>query len=296
MDEEINLIYETYHLPEIKKEGLTEIEYNHRCKYLKLYIRLIKRCQSMTEEELIEYNFTEEHHILPGSLGGTREKSNMVEMPVRYHVMAHIILKEVYPDNYKIIFSAFMILFGHEMKGKDGSIENIREKVREQNISLRTVSRIREDFIQKTKTDKEYLDKRSGENCFWYGKHLPDDIKEKISKANTGRIKSEETKEKLRQANLGKRNSPEARKKMGRSGESNHLYGKHLSEETKKKLADARSKRKIWGKRKIMAPDGTVYDSVKEAVKKTDTPFTTIRRMTKGLQPNPGWKYLDGEA
>lgn len=243
--DDINLIYETYHLPEIEKDGLTEIEYNHRCKYLRLYIKLIERCKNMTPEELSEYNYTEEHHILPNSLGGTREKSNMVELPIRYHVMAHIILKEVYPDNYKVVFSAFMIMFGNEVKGKDGTIANFRKEIMEKKFSVRTISRIREDFIEKTKTDKDYLASRSGENCFWYGKHLPDDIKEKISKANKGHKVSEETREKLRQANLGKKHSEESKRKMGLKGDKHPNFGKHLSEEHKNKISKANKGRKL---------------------------------------------------
>jgi hypothetical protein len=39
---------------------------------------------------------TEKHHILPKSLGGTNHKSNLVNLPYRYHFICHKLLAKIY--------------------------------------------------------------------------------------------------------------------------------------------------------------------------------------------------------
>ena len=67
--------------------------------------------------------------------------------------------------------------------------------------------------------------KMSGENNFWFGKHL-----------------YEETKEKLRNANIGKHASKKTRKLLSklRTGEGNSFFGKHHTKKTRKKMSGPR--------------------------------------------------------
>ena len=85
-----------------------------------------------------------------------------------------------------------------------------------------------------------------GENHPMYGKHHTEESRRKMSESLRGRVSptkgkhlSEETKEKLRKANLGKKyqRSPEWYKKVSESN-----LGKKRSEETKRRLAVAKSK------------------------------------------------------
>lgn len=72
------------------------------------------------------------------------------------------------------------------------------------------------------------------------------ETKHKIGDANRGRIVSEETRQKLsisgkgNLSNTGRSPSEETRKRMSeaRSGEKSFMYGKHHSEETKRKIAE----------------------------------------------------------
>jgi len=61
---------------------------------------------------------------------------------------------------------------------------------------------------------------------------------------------SEETKEKIRQWNLGRKMSDEAKEKMSasRMGNKNHAFGKHQSEEHKKKRARSGEENGMYGK------------------------------------------------
>ncbi len=74
---------------------------------------------------------------------------------------------------------------------------------------------------------------QKGENAYWYGKQMPEAIKQKMSESHKGKdtwnkgktnVYSEETLEKMRQAN---------------KGEKSFMYGTHLSNETKQKISKA---------------------------------------------------------
>ncbi len=336
-----NYNYRNYfNLPEIDI-NISEKDKSHREKYRRLYIRLIDRCLSMSEDELSGYN--EKHHILPKCLNGKNNKENIVIMPIRYHIMAPLILMEIYPNNAKICCAALFMIYGNFPNSYGLRGESIRK-----NFSTRTIS----NTIQKAKL---FL---KGENHPNYGKghKMNSNTKEKIRKSLIGREVSLETREKLRKANLGKKASEKTRRKMSESrkgkklgpfseearkkrlevarseerrrkislsklGSKNPNYGKHLSEETKKKLSESNLKRRdeisnlvkdLWESghyddsnihkkgsenshaKKIVGPDGTIYGCLLDAVEASGIPSTTLRQWMKGLtKNNHGWKYLN---
>ena len=96
--------------------------------------------------------------------------------------------------------------------------------------------------IERTNEVKEKISKAN------LGRILSEETKKRIGIANKGKILSSETRERCRQAsigqipwNKGKTNvySAESRQKMSecQKGEKSFMYGKHLSEETKKKIS-----------------------------------------------------------
>ena len=129
-----------YNLPEIEKDGISIEEYEHRLKYLNLYYRIITRCQNMTEDELSGY--CEVHHILPRCLGGTDIKENLVNMPVRYHIMAHLIILEVYPDHSGLNYT-INIMFGSNENCNSVRGKHIAETVN-RHFSSRFIAIVRE--------------------------------------------------------------------------------------------------------------------------------------------------------
>lgn len=105
--------------------------------------------------------------------------------------------------------------------------------------------------------EEYYNNKELYENAFagernpWYGKPLPEEIRQKLSNSLTGKKRSEESKEKQRNSILGNKNhfygkthSDESKKLMSISGKGKHSgilnpnYGKPLSDDVKKKLSD----------------------------------------------------------
>ena len=78
--------------------------------YYKQYNNLIAKCLQMQKDGYPEGMYTEVHHILPKCQGGTNDKCNLVRMPVRYHIFAHIFLMKAFPNNPRLVFAAYCML------------------------------------------------------------------------------------------------------------------------------------------------------------------------------------------
>lgn len=127
--------------------------------------------------------------------------------------------------------------------------------------------------------------------------------KDKIRKANIGRIVSDETRKKLSVANSGQNNAM-----YGMYGDKNHFYGKHHTEETKKRLSEKAKERNYSGSRNPSARAVVqldindncigVYPYIKKASKDTNIPIHIISRCCRGVSGYSKkykcfWMYLD---
>ena len=96
-----------------------------------------------------------------------------------------------------------------------------------------------------SKKDKKRIgDQHRGENSYWYGKKLPDEIREKISKANLG------------DKNGMKRFGFKVR------GKNNGMYGKTHSEENRKRMSEAA--KKYWADKRKENENTKVKDITPE--------------------------------
>jgi hypothetical protein len=137
--------------------------------YQKVYEDLISKCQS---RHLID-GYKERHHIIPKSLGGSNDASNLVDLTAREHFIAHFLLARIYGGTQWHAIK--------RMRGNDGFYTN---------------SRLYE--IARKKIAKEVGKRMAG---------IPktDEQRAKISAAAMGKKKSPEAVEKTRQANLGRK-------------------------------------------------------------------------------------------
>ena len=53
--------------------------------------------------------YTECHHILPKSLGGSNDKSNLVNLLAREHFICHKLLVHIYPNEVSLKYALWMI-------------------------------------------------------------------------------------------------------------------------------------------------------------------------------------------
>jgi len=298
----MNNIENDFGLPKIS-EDLDKEEFDYRNKYRNIYIRLIIRCQNMTEEELSGYN--ERHHILPKCLGGKNNKENLVLMPVRYHMMAHILLITIYPNIRGLKYAIKAVL--------DGSSNIVdRAGLSQKYFSSRTLAFLREETKVRRKEDHPNWGKHLSEKTkskisdSHKGKKLSEETKAKMSKSrsgpnnpNYGKTFSEEWKKHLSESHKGYITSEETKKKLSiaLSGPNNPNYGKTFSEEWRQKISD--NHRDVSGSnnpraRKVLGPDGTIYGCIKDAVKMTGIPLGTITKWLRGItKSNHGWSFYN---
>ena len=280
-----------------------EIKYHNRLWYYKTYNKLIDKCLQMEKEGYPEDMYTEVHHILPKCQGGTNKKCNLVRMPVRYHIIAHLLLAKAFPEEQGLIFAAHVML---ETKKNDSSNK----------LSTRIVSQYREDFAKSR-----------------VGSHHSEETKKKISESQKGKIVSREHIEYLRKINTGRKHSEDTRKKMSESRKR-----ENLSEETRRRMSVASSKRKHTeeakekikkantgkifseehrknislakkgkpghkhtreelekmsqnkNRKKVIGPDGTIYESITKCAKYNSLCRDTISNWIHN-HPEKGFKF-----
>lgn len=162
--------------------------------------------------------YTETHHILPKSMGGTDDATNLVELTPEEHLVAHLLLYKIH-KNSQTLYAAMRM---HNRVKNNKEYGYIRRQF--------------STFMQ---------ERMSGSNNPMYGRTQSDETKKKISNANKGRKVSNETRQLQRKhrlgkspGNKGKKHTPDAlaRIKAASQGENNPMHGRNHSEETKKKI------------------------------------------------------------
>lgn len=91
----------------IEKIDILQTDVNN--KYLKVYNTII---QNRSKNPIIK-GYGERHHILPRSLGGSNDKSNLIKLSAREHFICHLLLIKIYKNEpYKQLkmYQAFLRL------------------------------------------------------------------------------------------------------------------------------------------------------------------------------------------
>lgn len=138
---------------------------------------------------------------------------------------------------------------------------------------------------------KKLSESHSGEKHYCYGKHLPEETRQKIGDANRGHSVSEEQREKLRQANLGKKASQETRQKMSLAQK-----GRVRDESIGQKISDAKAKKEVV-QMSLSGEVIRVWPSVSMAASENNVASGSICKCCKGALHSSGgftWAYLDG--
>lgn len=193
--------------------------------YKKLYKQICKRGQSRQIN-----TYTEQHHIIPKSLGGDNSRSNLTDLTAREHFICHWLLVKFSKgdDRHKMLHALrLMKAENPNQKGKRYSNAN--------------TSRVYESI--KVEYAKLQSQKFKGEGNGMYGKKQTQEAKDAISKANTGRIVPLEERKKVSDSKKGKKRdsfSDEWKENMSKSasGENNSRFGKEVTKETRKKIGD----------------------------------------------------------
>ena len=193
--------------------------------YRKIYEQIIEHAK---RKEIIGYS--EKHHIIPRSMGGTNNPENLVALSAREHYITHWLLWKI-----------------HKSKSMGHAFFNMVLKSDGQNRSFSS----RKYEIAKS----AMIEAMSGENNQWYGTHGP----------MGGKTHTEEFKilhkDRMKKASEYKRGKPVSEVpgfntgggiptqfgnqppwNKGITGEQSHMFGFKLSEETKERMRKPKEK------------------------------------------------------
>jgi hypothetical protein len=194
--------------------------------YQKIHDLIIERAKMRQLE-----GYKERHHIIPRCLGGTDDKTNLVELTAREHYIVHKLLCELHPNNDKLFFAYRMMAV----------MKNSKDNNRNYSISSREFERIR--LISNEKIGNQLR-----------GRKLPPRPKEVIEKQQLTRIKnkyrhSDETKQKMSDLANGRKFTDEHRKNLSMALTNNpKITGRAATEELE--LERRRKIKESWKKRK----------------------------------------------
>lgn len=179
--------------------------------YNKCYQSLVEKCQIQNRVKG-DGCYYEAHHIIPKCLGGTDNKNNLVLLTAREHFIAHWLLAKINPLNFKVqcAWNAFCMptcngdrptskLYEYARLNFIKALQiNKEERNRKNSETHKNMRWINNGEIS-TKIHISKLDyylKMGWIRGRLYFKRTPhsDKHKEKISKGNKGKIRSEEVK------------------------------------------------------------------------------------------------------
>ena len=142
--------------------------------------------------------YREQHHVIPRCLGGTDDKSNLVELTAREHFIVHKLLCEIYPNESKLVYAFWALC------NKQGSTKMIRDY----KVSSREYERVKQLFAElssKLHSGKVAWNRGLKTNKPAPNRGVPHSIetKRKIGLKSKGRIPSDETRAKMSIAHKG---------------------------------------------------------------------------------------------
>lgn len=193
-------------------------------KYLQIYNNIIDRAKSRGKIDV----YTEKHHIIPRSLGGTNDLDNLVHLTGREHFIAHRLLVKITEgkEQNKMIFALnSMMNRNNDTMDRYSPTSRVYEHLR---ILLA------EAHKQMGRTDEHKL---------------------AISKAHTGKKVSEDTRRRMSEAikasgPAGGAVKGSTRKESTREAISKARKGMKFSEEHRRKLSEAKKGKVPWNKGK----------------------------------------------
>jgi hypothetical protein len=218
-------------------------------KYYQWYQSLVLKAKNRKLDSAV---YKESHHIIPKCLGGDNSESNLIELTLREHYIAHLLLSKMYGGEAKrkMYYGLWMMLLQGKKRGSR-VFEMYREKYIEVSLKTQIVTdetrrkiSERTTGVPKTKTKKlmnlhkSMVDKMTGSGNPMYGLKQSEDTKKLISEANKGKKRTEEQKQKMSERFKGRKLPPGTH-----FGEKNPMFGKKHSEETRRKISEAGKRR-----------------------------------------------------
>ena len=126
--------------------------------YQRHYDALIQKALNRSKPE----GYTEKHHIVPRSMGGSDDPANLVVLTAREHCMAHVLLAKIHGG--KMLTAAMFMMDKFKI------------------LSSRTYASTREEFIKYKSISM------LGDKNIMFGRTHSDEVKKILSESSTKRI------------------------------------------------------------------------------------------------------------
>jgi hypothetical protein len=203
-------------------------------KYTYIYYCIINRAKSRTLSEEI---YSEKHHIIPRSLGGTNDLANLAVLTAREHFICHLLLPKMLTGTNKrnMSFAIWSMLTRDHSKNKSRYKVNSHwyETIKKQVADA--TSHLHKGKVVSNETRKKISAKAKGRTSPNKGKPMSAEQKEKISAAHKGKTISADTIAKILETRKDYKHSPETKQKISNSNKGKTVV---ISTETKQKISD----------------------------------------------------------
>lgn len=110
---------------------------NHK----RVYKELIERSKNR-----VLTGYTEKHHIIPKSLGGSDEEVNLVKLTAREHFIAHLLLTEIYPESDALRYAVWAM----------ANLQRNKYQLRNYKVSARLYERLKSHYLKMKENKIEY--------------------------------------------------------------------------------------------------------------------------------------------
>ncbi len=198
--------------------------------------------------------YSENHHIIPKSFGGTNDPNNMIRLTAREHFIIHRLLAKMYPDTgmahaifkmscvdkhwgtYKVKSRTYEYLrkqhadrvSNDKISAKKKSEALKGRKQKPEHAAKRAESRKSSGTWHKEETKKKISASNTGKTGTWANKKLPDDMVKKRNDtrfANNNYGHTEETKKKISESQKGIKKGPKSEDQIAKQRKSYLVNG-----------------------------------------------------------------------
>ena len=130
--------------------------------YQKIYDQLVfkRQINRLTKNKSAEnYQYCEEHHIVPRCLGRSDDESNLVNLTAREHFIAHVLLMKCHPTNYYLASAVKQMMIFSKFNPR-----NISSNSKKYDYIKKIISRIQSERQHNLKWIKNV---RRNKTAFW---------------------------------------------------------------------------------------------------------------------------------
>ena len=249
--------------------------------YKKIYEDLIQKWIDLKDSPKDESRYYERHHIVPKCIGGTDEESNIVPMFARDHMVAHMLLALIYPNERDLAFAVVALSMSskftegrkNEVKGTSGKLFEFFRKRANELSKGKSLSTLHRNNLKKPKPSLR--------------KNRPESVGQKISKGKRGKRYGTP----VIDNNTGKIYPTLAKcaEDIGYSQATIKYWITNIPSRGYE-FYNGKVEMDYPRQKKIIGPDGTIYKSMKECAEKTKHDRHTIRDWINN-NPEKGYAY-----